>query len=328
MKAILLHDFGGPSELYVGNVDQPEISTQEILVRIKCSALNRADTLQRKGKYPPPSGASEILGLEMAGEVVSVGESVTKWEIGDRVMGLLSGGGYAQFINIHEDLAMPIPTGFSFEEAAAIPEVFLTAYQALVDLSNLQIGEQVLIHAGASGVGTAAIQLAKSLGAAQVFVTASKAKHELCKSLGADHCIDYRNEDFAKVINDKTNGKGVNVILDFLMAAYFQQNLNAIALDGRLVMLATMGGIQVSEVNLVNILRRRARIIGTTLRSRSHTYKSKLTKGMLELTFDKFETGDLKPVVDRVFDWNDVGKAHQFMEDNKNKGKIILKIGD
>jgi len=327
MNAILLNKFGAPEELYIGEIEKPVFSEHEILVKVKCSALNRADTLQRKGKYPPPPGASEILGLEMAGEIINVGAAVSKWKIGDRVMGLLAGGGYAQFVNIHEDLAMPIPNNLTYEEAAAIPEVFLTAYQALVDLSKFNRGEKVLIHAGASGVGTAAIQLSKLLGASEIFVTASKEKHVLCEELGANHCIDYRATDFSKVIQEITQGKGVNVIMDFLMAAYFQQNLNSLALDGRLVMLATMGGVTASEVNLVNILRRRIRIIGTTLRARSLEYKTNLTKGFMELTLDKFETGILKPVVDKVYDWKDVGLAHQFMEDNLNKGKIVLRIG-
>ena len=328
MKAIRLKKFGGPEEMFIGPSEIPKISDFEILVQIKCSALNRADTLQRRGKYPPPPGASDILGLEMAGEVVEIGKAVTKWKIGDSAMGLLAGGGYAQYVNIHEDLAMPFSADLTYQEAAAIPEVFLTAYQALVDLSKLKRGEQVLIHAGASGVGTAAIQLSKLLGASKIFVTASKGKHQLCSELGADHCIDYRAQDFSIVVNELTNGGGVDVVMDFLMAAYFQQNLNTIAMDGRLVMLASMGGIKASEINLLNILRRRIRIIGTTLRSRSLEYKINLTKGFLDLAFDKFESGELKPVVDKIFNWEDVGKAHQYMEDNLNQGKVILKIGE
>jgi len=326
MKAILLKQFGGPSEMFVGSTEIPKISNAEILVKVKYSALNRADTLQRKGKYPPPAGASEILGLEMSGEVVEVGSQVSKWKVGDRVMGLLAGGGYAQYVNIHENLAVRIPTKFSYEQAAAIPEVFLTAYQSLVDLANIQSGEKVLIHAGASGVGTAAIQLAKALGASKIFVTASKGKHELCYELGADHCIDYSNENFAEVVNARTNGAGVNVIMDFLMAAYFQKNLDSAAMDGRIIMLATMGGITASDVNLTNIIRRRIRIIGTTLRARTLEYKIGLTKGLTDLALSKFESGELKPIIDSVFDWEDVAKAHQYMEDNKNKGKILLKI--
>lgn len=326
MKAILLKAHGDSSNLYIGEHPKPNITAKEILVEVKTTALNRADTLQRMGKYPPPPGASEILGLEMAGVVSEVGSEVGRWKVGDRVMGLLAGGGYAQYVGIHEDLAMAIPKNLSFEDAAAIPEVFLTAYQALVDLSNFQAKEKLLIHAGASGVGTAAIQLGKLLGASEIFVTASAAKHDICTSLGADYCIDYKTTLFDEFINEKTEGKGVDTIMDFLMAPYFQKNLDSLAMDGRMVMLATMGGIKTNEINLVNILRRRIRIIGSTLRARTLEYKVKLTQGFSELALDEFAKGNLKPVIDSVYDWSEVGAAHDFMEANKNKGKIILRV--
>ncbi|MEM7659196.1 MAG: alcohol dehydrogenase catalytic domain-containing protein, partial [Bacteroidota bacterium] len=186
MKAVQLHAFGGPEVLHIGEVSTPQAGPKELLVRVQATAVNRADTLQRKGKYPAPPGESSILGLEMAGEVAAVGQEVSRWKVGDQVCGLLGGGGHAEFAVIHEEMALPIPKGLDAVSAAAIPEVFLTAFQALHWLANLQAGERVLIHAGASGVGTAAIQLAKEMKAAEVFVTASAPKHALCLKLGAD----------------------------------------------------------------------------------------------------------------------------------------------
>lgn len=325
MKAITLNTFGSAEEMIISEVPNPQIEENEILVRVHATALNRADLLQRQGKYPPPEGESEIMGLEMAGLVYKVGNNVTRWKEGDAVCGLLPGGGYAQLARIHEDMAWPVPQGFSMEEAVAIPEVFLTAFQAICWLADLQKGESILIHAGASGVGTAAIQLAKALGA-RPMVTASAAKHRFCRQLGAIHTIDYKDEDFENTIQTITDGKGVNVIMDFIGGPYFQQNLNSLALDGRLIMQGFMGGPKRSEVNLAPILRRRLKIIGSTLRSRSLPYKIALAKELYEFAWPLFESGELKPIVDSVFDWEDMVKAHQYMEANKNIGKIVVKV--
>ncbi|MFT4973254.1 MAG: tumor protein p53-inducible protein 3 [Paraglaciecola sp.] len=327
MKAILLHAHGGSENLYLGEADTPKINDHEILVKVHATALNRADILQREGKYPPPPGASEIIGLEMAGEVVKVGKKVTQRQLGDRVCGLLAGGGYAEFMSIHEELALAIPDNLSYTEAAALPEVFLTAFQSVKWIANLQKGETILIHAGASGVGTATIQLAQLFDAEQIIVTVSKGKHETCLQLGAHHAIDYRSENFAEKVNEITNGKGANVVIDFLMASYFQKNLDALAMDGRMVMLATMGGIKMPEVNLFNILRKRLQITGSTLRSRELSYKIDLITAFKQQVWTHFSTGELKPVIDSVFDWKEVGKAHQKMEGNENVGKIVLAVG-
>lgn len=328
MKAILLKEFGKPENLYLGETEKPTIAENEILIKTRATALNRADTLQRKGMYPPPPGASPILGLEMAGEIVEIGKNVCRWKISDRVCGLLAGGGYAEFVKIHESLAMPIPDNLNFEEGAAIPEVFLTAFQAIKWIAKLKEEESILIHAGASGVGTAAIQLAQLIGSQQIIITASKGKHEICKKLGAHHTIDYKTEDFAKKVKEITNGKGVNVVIDFLAASYFQQNLSALSVDGRMVLLALMGGIQMPEANLLNILKKRLQITGSTLRNRDLDYKIALTKDLQQFTWQHFETGKLKPVIDSVFDWQNVAEAHHYMEGNKNRGKIVLRVGD
>ncbi len=325
MQAIQLHQFGSPDQFYIGEYDTPEPNPQEIQVKVAATALNRADTLQRMGKYPPPKGASAILGLEMSGIVSKIGSKVTKWKVGDEVCALLSGGGYAEYVTIHQNTAASFPSNLTLQQAAAIPEVFLTAFQALDWLAQLNKGESILIHAGASGVGTAAIQIAREKGAT-VYVTASKGKHEICLQLGASKAIDYRSENFEEVILKETEGRGVDVVLDFLAAPYFQKNLNCLALDGRMVMLALMGGIKAESLNLVPILQKRLKIMGSTLRSRTLEYKTKLTANFWDFAYDRFSEGHMKPVIDSIFDWSDVAEAHRYMEANRNKGKILLKV--
>jgi len=325
MKAILLKEFGAPEVMYHGDAPTPVPGNNEVLVKVHATALNRADTLQRMGKYPPPEGASTIMGLEFSGEVTSLGSDVSKLQIGDRICGLLSGGGYAEYVTIHEDMGIEIPESMSYEEAAAIPEVFLTAFQALSYLAALNEEESILIHAGASGVGTAAIQLAREMGAKNIYVSASASKHTICKDLGAGLAIDYKTQNFEEVILSQTNNKGVDVIVDFMGASYFQKNINSLAPDGRMVMLAFMGGVQ-ADINLANILRKRLRIMGSTLRARTLDYKIQLTKDFADFAMPLFKSGTIKPVVDSVYNWNEVVDAHTYMEANKNKGKIILKV--
>lgn len=325
MKAVLIKEFGGPEVLSLGNFETPTPSSSEVLIKVKATALNRADTLQRKGLYPPPKGESPILGLELSGVVESLGTSVTKVKVGDRVCALLSGGGYAEYAVVHEDMLIPIPESISFQDAAGIPEVFLTAYQALIYLAALQSKEIILIHAGASGVGTAAIQIAKSIGA-KVIVTASEGKHTICNSLSADQCIDYKSEDFHKEVMKATAGEGVNVILDFLAASYFQKNIDSLSRDGRMVMLATMGGTKISELDMGKIVWKRLKIMGSTLRARSLDYKIKLTNDFVSQFYSKLSSGEIKPIIDSQFDWKDAAEAHKRMEANLNAGKIILNI--
>ncbi|WP_291725399.1 NAD(P)H-quinone oxidoreductase [Bernardetia sp.] len=329
MKAVL-HNTENPNQpLKIGEVEKPIPSENEVLVKVKATALNRADLLQRAGKYPPPKGASKILGLELVGEVVEVGKNVTRYKVGDEVFGLVGGGGYAQFAVIDEKMAIPKPSFFSYEQAAAIPEVFLTAFQTISWTFgiNEKNSKSILIHAGASGVGSAAIQICKALGM-RVFVTASKEKHSFCQSLGADVVIDYQNEDFEKIVLEKTEDKGVNYIIDFIGKDYWNQNINSIATDGKIVLLAAMSGAKLESVNLAKLLMKRVQVTGSTLRSRSLEYQQKLTKEFIEFAMPWFESGELKPVVDKVFDWNFAEKAHQYMQNNQNKGKIILSISE
>jgi putative PIG3 family NAD(P)H quinone oxidoreductase len=325
MKAILVKSYGEADQMYIGEAPTPSPKAQEILVKVHATALNRADTLQRRGAYPPPSGASEIMGLEIAGEVAEIGEGVTRWKKGDKVFGLISGGGYAEYAVIPEEMTMALPSYLSYEQAAAIPEVFLTAFQALNWLGKLQAGEKILIHAAASGVGTAAIQLAKAM-KAEIFATASASKHSICYELGASKVIDYKSQDFQEEIKKYTEGQGVELILDFVAANYFHQNIQSLSMDGRLVILALLGGMEVEKFNLGLVLRKRLQIIGSTLRVRSLNYQIKLTKEFWSFAQPLFKTQELKPIIDTVYPWTEIVKAHTQMEANKNIGKLVITL--
>lgn len=326
MQAILLKSPGGPEQLYLGQAPDPQVKDHQVLVKIKATGVNRADTLQRRGMYPPPPGESEIMGLEMAGEVVATGPGCERRKPGDRVFGILSGGGYAQYVAVDEGLAMPIPTGMDFEQAAGMGEVFLTAYQALFWLGRLQAGERVLIHAGASGVGTAATQLAKLAGATVLVTASSQEKLDACRALGADVGINYKREDFPARVMEATDRHGADVVIDFIGAPYYQPNLSALARDGRLVMLAFIGGYRLDKVDLRPMLNKRLTVMGTTLRSRSLDYRVKLSQEFIAKYSEKFTSGALKPVLDQVMPWSEVKAAHERIEANLNVGKIILRI--
>jgi putative PIG3 family NAD(P)H quinone oxidoreductase len=325
MRAVVVPEPGGPDALQIGEIPAPEPRENELLVRVHATALNRADTFQRQGHYPPPEGAPETLGLEMAGTVAAAGPGVVDWEEGDRVFGLLPGGGYAEYATIHADMAMAVPPGLSMEEAAAIPEVFLTAYQSLHWLGGLKAGHDVLIHAGASGVGTAATQLVRIAGARPV-VTASAPKHEVCRSVGAEAAIDYETEDFAERVDALTEGRGVDIILDFIGAPYFHRNVQSLAVDGRIVQLATLGGATVEEVSLRDLMAKRAHLLATTLRSRSREYKVQLTQEFAADLLPRFVEGDLQPVIDSTYLWTQAADAHRRMENDENAGKIVLRV--
>lgn len=325
MKALLIDEDSAQPVLKVGEFPDPNPQPQEILVKIEATALNRADLLQKAGKYPVPEGASPILGLEMAGVVEEVGSEVAEFESGDRVLGLLSGGGYAEYCTIHENMAMAIPDELSFEEAAGIPEVFLTAFQAIDWLGELSNRETTLIHAGASGVGTAAIQLAKHLYDARIITTAgTDQKNELCESLGSDLSINYKEENFSDVIESEFGENCVDLIIDFVGSPYWDMNIKILGMDGRLVYLSMLGGTKVDQMNLVPILRKRLTVKGSTLRNRSDEYKMKLTKEFEQKALKFFTDGTIKPIIDSVFNWSNVEDAHSRMKNNLNAGKIIL----
>ncbi|TVR17965.1 MAG: NAD(P)H-quinone oxidoreductase [Balneolaceae bacterium] len=325
MKALLVDDSTEIPVMTLGEFQKPEPAHHELLVKVEATALNRADLMQKAGKYPPPKGVTPILGLEMAGIVEKAGKDVEGFQKGDHVFGLLPGGGYAEYCTIHAGHAMKMTEEMSFEEAAAISEVFLTAYQAVIWLGELADKETILIHAGASGVGTAAIQLAKELKQARIITTAgSDEKCSVTAGLGADLCMNYKQENFADSLEETFGKNCVNVIVDFVGSPYWDNNIRTLALDGRLVYLAMLGGATIEKMSLVPILRKRLTIRGSTLRNRSDEYKTSLTQEFQKTSLNLFREERIKPVIDSVFDWKDVEEAHSRMENNQNAGKIIL----
>jgi putative PIG3 family NAD(P)H quinone oxidoreductase len=327
MKAIQFKQAGDADQLYIGETATPAPGPGQVLVHVAATAVNRADILQRKGLYPVPPGQNELLGLEMAGTIIELGTGVTEFEVGDSVCSLLNGGGYAQNAVVDQEMLLRLPENLSFTKAAALPEVFLTAYQCLHLIAELKKGEKVLIHAGGSGVGTAAIQLVRLAGGIP-YATASAGKHEVIRELGAEHCVDYKKEDFAEVILEKTEGQGVDVVLDFIGAPYFAQNLAVLAPEGRLISIGGLGGFKAEKIDLSPILRKRLRIEGTTLRARSDAYKHALTAAFRRDAWPAFAQRKLLPVVDTIFDWEEVAAAHRYVESNANTGKVVLVIGE
>ncbi len=324
MKAITIKQPGGAEQLQLKEYDKPQPQAGELLIKVGAAAVNRTDIITRENGSGPIK--SPILGVEVAGVVEEAGEG-SHIEAGTRVMGLVHGGGYAEYAIMPDKWAMEIPDGLSFEEAVAIPEVFLTAYQTLFWIGQLKVDETVLIHAGGSGVGTAAIQLAKQLGQAKVITTAgSQEKLDFCKSLGADVTINYKEQNFDEEVLKATDNQGVDLILDFIGASYWEKNFNSIKVDGRWVLIGTLGGAVIEKANLFDIMRKRLSISGTLLTPRSDEYKAALSEEFYSKTVDLFKNETLKPIVDSIFSLEEVKQAHEHMEDNKNIGKIILKV--
>ncbi len=326
MKAILFDQPGDENQLYLGEVSDPTPGPTDVLIHVAATALNRADLLQREGRYPVPADASPILGLEVAGTIIEVGSEVEGFEVGDNVCALVNGGGYAQRAVIDQEMLMKLPQRLSFTKAAAIPEAFLTAFQALYWTARMRKGDRILIHAGASGVGTSAIQLALHAGATPI-VTASGGKHQQLHELGVERCIDYREEDFAEAVLDETGGHGADIVLDFVGGPYLENNFKAMATDGRMVSLAALGGARVEGFSMAPILRKRLQVTGSTLRSRTPEYKRLLTQNFIDTCWPAFADRSLRPLVDTIYDWEEVADAHRYMAANANVGKIVLTIG-
>ncbi len=317
MRAILVHP---DHSLSVADSPSPELGPHDLRIAVRATAVNRADLLQRAGRYPPPPGASTILGLECAGVVSAVGDDVRGWKMGDRAMALLAGGGYAEEVVVDAGSAMHVPDVLSDEEAAALPEVFLTAFLNLFLLGKLREGESVLIHGGGSGVGTAGTTLAKLAGA-RVLVTAGSAEKCMrCVAHGADVAIDYRKDDFVE------KARGVNVILDHIGARYLQRDLEALAMDGRIVVIGSMGGERTANVDVMQLLGKRAQIIGSTLRSRTPAEKARIVASFLQQFGGDLDAGRIHPVVDRVLPLDQAEEAHRLMESSEHFGKIVLKV--
>jgi NADPH:quinone reductase len=324
MRAVVITRPGGPEVLEIREVGTPEPVADLVRVRVRAAGINRADLLQRAGGYPAPAGSpADIPGLEFAGEVEAVGPLVRMWKPGQRVMGLAGGGAQAEYIVVHEGMLVEIPPNLDFEQAAGIPEAFMTAHDALFTQAGLQMGERVLIHAVGSGVGTAAVQLAHAAGATTFGTSRTPEKLERAKALGLDTGLSDQN--FAEAVNRLTNGGGVHVVIDFIGAPYMEQNLQALASWGRLVFLATMGGTQ-ANVNLGLLMGKRIAMRGVTLRTRTLEEKLAVTRRFATSVLPLLANGKVKPVIERVYAFDEIGEVHKVMGENKNFGKLIVRV--
>ena len=324
MRFINFTEGSGPEELFIGETPAPDLSAGKVIIQVHAFGVNRADTLQRQGKYPPPPGESAILGLEAAGEVIAVAGDVSQWKKGDKVFGLMPGGGYAEQAIVDAGHLMPLPSGVSMEAAAGLAEVFLTAYQALFSLCESKSGERALIHAGASGVGLAALQLCRLKGI-ETAVTASTAeKLTLCEQMGASVLINYKKQDFSEVLAAEWQ-KGANAIVDFVGGDYLNRNLQVLAKDGSIVYLAMLAGRYADQLDMALMLTKRARIQGSTLRSRTDEYKSSLIQAFTRDFLGEFATGNLQVNLDTVLSVEDISQAHQRLEQNDTQGKIVVR---
>jgi putative PIG3 family NAD(P)H quinone oxidoreductase len=325
MKAIVIVEPGGPEKLELREVTAPAVRDGYVLVDVKATALNRADLLQRRGFYPPPKGETDILGLECAGVVAELGAGVSSVAPGDRVMALLPGGGYAERVLVPEKMLIPVPATLSFEQAAAVPEAFLVAREALFTLGRLRANDVVLIHASAGGVGSAAVQLAKQAGARVVATAGSDDKLAWVAALGADVVVNYKSGDFVDAVKKLSDGKGADVVLDFVGASYWQKHASCLSIGGRVISIGVLGGAS-AEVNFAQLMSRRYQLLGLVMRSRDVSEKIVVTQAFIRETLPFIASGALKPLIDSVFPLADAVKAHERMEANLNLGKIVLAV--
>jgi NADPH:quinone reductase len=323
MIAIAISRPGAPDVLQPIELPVPEPRDGEVLIKVGAAGVNRPDLMQREGKYPPPPGASEIPGLEVAGIIVAKGNAAGRWNLDDRVCALVSGGGYAQYCVAPAVQCLPVPVGLDLAGAAAIPETFFTVWMNVFERGRLRAGERFLVHGGSSGIGTAAIQLARAFGAT-VFATAgSKEKCAACEELGAARAVNYREEDFVSVVMGATEGRGVDVILDMVGGDYFGRNVDLLALEGRLLQIALLRGAR-AEINLARLLRQRLTVSGSTLRSRSIQEKGKIAKALEAAVWPLLESGKVRPIVHATFPLRQAADAHRVLETGQHIGKIVL----
>lgn len=325
MKAIVAPTPGDESALIFVDRETPKPAADEVLISVAATALNRADVLQRQGHYPPPAGVTDILGLECAGVVSAVGSAVTTHSPGDRVCALLPGGGYAEQVSVPAGQVLPVPTGMSLTDAASLPEGLCTVWSNLSLVAGLQSSETVLIHGGAGGIGTFALQVSRHLGATVITTVGSDEKGELCKSIGADQVINYRTENFVEVVKKVTDGQGVNVVLDIIGAKYLADNVRALGTGGRLVVIGLQGGVK-AELNLGSLLMKQGSIYGTSLRASTLAYKAQLVADVHARLWPAVQNGTIRPLVDRILPWEEVQKAHRLMANSDHCGKIVLTV--
>jgi NADPH2:quinone reductase len=327
MRFVNLQAPGPADKMVLASGPLPALKPSDILIRVQAMGVNRPDIAQRQGTYPPPADASPILGLEVAGEVVAIGEDARDFAVGDRVCALANGGGYAEYCAVPATQALPWPKGYDAVRAAALPETFFTVWANLFMMAGLKAGETVLIHGGSSGIGTTAIQLSKALGA-QVFVTVgTQEKAGACVKLGADRAIIYKEEDFVEAVRTEARRGGVDVVLDMIGAAYFEKNLACLARDGRLSIISFLGGAVAEKVNLTPVMVKRLRIMGSTMRPRTALEKREIRDKLLEKVWPLIEGGKVAPVIYKTFDFEQVVDAHRLMESSDHIGKIVLTLG-
>jgi putative PIG3 family NAD(P)H quinone oxidoreductase len=320
MRAVIVPEPGGPDALVVADLPDPTPGPGEVVIDVAASAVNKADTLQRQGFYPPPPGASDVLGMECSGTVSAVGDGVGAWSVGDEVCALLASGGYADKVAVPAGQVMPVPAGVDLVTASALPEVAATVWSNVFMIAGLQPGETILVHGGAGGIGTMAIQLAHALGATVAATAGSEEKLETCRSLGADITVNYREDDFVAVLRD---AGGADVILDNMGASYLMRNLEALKTEGRLVVIWMQGGSK-AEIDLSVLLRKRAALVATTLRARPSEEKSAICAALVEHVWPLVAEGTVKPVVHELVPLAEVARAHQAMDDSSHVGKILL----
>jgi len=325
VKVIEIKMPGGPEVLTVAERDMPEAGPGEVLIKVFAAGVNRPDVVQREGRYPPPPGASDIPGLEVAGEIVAVGGQVSGLTVGDRVCALVPGGGYAAFCKAPAATTIKLPEGYDYVKAAAIPETFFTVWSNVFDRAKLGPGETLLVHGGSSGIGSVAIQLAKAFGAKVITTVGSDDKAAFCRELGADTVINYREEDFAEVVNKVTDGAGVNVVLDMVGGDYVPKNIACLAPDGRHVSIAFLRGPAV-EMNMLPVMLKRLTLTGSTLRPRDNAFKGAIALALQKRVWPLLETGKVSPVIDSVFPLEEASKAHALMDSSNHKGKIMLTV--
>ncbi|WP_404350670.1 NAD(P)H-quinone oxidoreductase [Phycicoccus jejuensis] len=326
MRAITVPTPGGPEALVVSDVPTPEPRAGEVLVRVVAAGVNRADSMQRQGHYPPPPGESEVPGLEVSGVVEALGEGVDGWSVGDEVCALLAGGGYAEHVRVPAGQLLPVPAGVSLEDAAALPEVACTVWSNVFLTANLQPGEVFLVHGGSSGIGTMAIQLAKAVGARVAVTAGSAAKLDACRELGADVLVSYRDEDFVERVREATDGHGADVVLDNMGAKYLGRNVDVLAPNGRLVVIGLQGG-RVGELDLGQLLAKRGAVIATSLRARPHAEKAAIVAAVREHVWPLVEDGTVRPIVHSRHPLESAADAHRELEESGHIGKILLTVG-
>lgn len=325
MRAIVIQGKNGAPGLEWQEVPDIGFEPHEVLVRIRATAINRADLSQARGNYPPPPGASEILGLEMAGVIEALGSDVTGWQIGDRVCALLPGGGYAEYAAVPYKMLMRLPDEWTFDQGAAVPEVWYTAYVNLFLEGSLREGETALIHAGGSGVGTAAVQLIRAAGARSFVTAGTTAKLDRCRELGAELAINYKEQEFLDEVLAATSGEGVDLILDPVGGTYLARNIQALGRFGRLVVIGTLSG-GAGQMNVSLLLRNRLRIVGSTLRTRPLEEKIEIARQFEARFWPLLKSGELQPIIDRTFPIEQAQAAHQYIADDLNIGKVILRL--